>query len=77
MTICHAYPSICVIRLLTAYELLLKYGAQPRPEKPLTPPPEPEVVAPSEPAAADSGTSDKDNPVSSCPFLVAKIGWNG
>ncbi|KAL8439918.1 hypothetical protein Efla_004843 [Eimeria flavescens] len=30
------------------YDLLIKYGATPRPEKPTTPPPEPEPEAPSE-----------------------------
>lgn len=38
------------------YELLVKYGATPRPEKPPTPPPEPEPVAPPEDQQASNGT---------------------
>lgn len=50
--------------LFSVYELLIKYGAKPRPEKPPTPPPE--AVKPSRAPAAD-----KQEPVSN-KFLISK-----
>lgn len=53
------------------YELLLKYGAKPRPEKSLTPPPEPEPV---EPPKQDEQKAESDGKESQVSYSSAIVG---